>query len=242
MGIYAEYINKFSKGSNWPELEKERKTQLLRISAIRDRSVLVYASALNKQADISISYEDRISFQDQLSNINLPEVDVILETPGGSAEIAEDLVNMLRTKFSKVGMIIPGYAKSAGTIMAMSGDEILMEPSSALGPIDAQMMQNNKRFSAHAFLEGLKKIKEEVIKKITLIGHIFQSFRISHLLISKHVRTPKISQRYLLLNGFRSTSLNTGIPIHLPGKKCLLVKNQNVQRKSLLHYVTMGNG
>lgn len=168
MGIYAEYIDKFSKGSNWPELEKERKTQLQRISTIRGRSVLVYASALNKQADISISYEDRLPFQDQLSNINLPEVDIILETPGGSAEVAEDLVNMLRTKFLKVGMIIPGYSKSAGTIMAMSGDEILMEPSSALGPIDAQMIQNNKRFSAHAFLEGLKKIKEEVIEKNNL--------------------------------------------------------------------------
>lgn len=168
MGIYAEYINKFNTGSSFLELEKERKTQLQRISTIRGRSVLVYASALNKQADISISYEDRLSFQDQLSNINLPEVDVILETPGGSAEIAEDLVNMLRTKFSKVGMIIPGYAKSAGTIMAMSGDEILMEPSSALGPIDAQIMQNNKRFSAHAFLEGLEKIKKEVIEKNNL--------------------------------------------------------------------------
>jgi uncharacterized protein YaaR (DUF327 family) len=58
-------------------------------------------------------------------------------------------------------MIIPGYAKSAGTIMVMAGDEILMESASALGPIDAQIIQGNKRFSAHAFLEGLKKIKEE---------------------------------------------------------------------------------
>jgi len=43
----------------------------------------------------------------------------------------------------------------------MAGDEILMDSTSALGPIDAQISQNNKRFSAHAFLEGLEKIKQE---------------------------------------------------------------------------------
>jgi len=62
-------------------------------------------------------------------------------------------------------MIVPGYAKSAGTIMVMAGDEILMEPASALGPIDAQMHQGGKRFSAHAFLAGLEKIKQEVEDK-----------------------------------------------------------------------------
>jgi len=46
--------------------------------------------------------------------------------------------------------------------MAMAGDEILMDSTSALGPIDAQMFQNNKGYSAHAFLEGLEKIKLEV--------------------------------------------------------------------------------
>lgn len=46
----------------------------------------------------------------------------------------------------------------------MAGDEILMEPASALGPIDAQMTRGEKRFSADAFLEGLEKIKDEVQK------------------------------------------------------------------------------
>jgi len=59
---------------------------------------------------------------------------------------------------------VPGTAKSAGTIFAMAGDEILMGISSSLGPIDAQIMNNNKRFSADAFLEGLKKIKKEISK------------------------------------------------------------------------------
>jgi predicted RNA-binding Zn-ribbon protein involved in translation (DUF1610 family) len=72
------------------------------------------------------------------------------------------MVKLVRGKYEKVGIIIPGWAKSAGTIFAMAGDEILMGPMSALGPIDAQVVMNNKRFSAEAFLEGLEKIKKDV--------------------------------------------------------------------------------
>jgi predicted RNA-binding Zn-ribbon protein involved in translation (DUF1610 family) len=105
-----------------------------------------------------------LPFSDQLSNLTGDAIDIILETPGGFAEVVEDMVKLVRGKFEKVGIIIPGYCKSAGTIFAMAGDEILMGSVSALGPIDAQIMFNNKRFSAEAFLEGLEKIKEEVTK------------------------------------------------------------------------------
>lgn len=161
MGIFAEYID---RRFDWPQLEKERKIQLKRIAELRGRDILVYAGAMGKQVNVpvSISFEDRVPFFDQLSNLSGQELDIILETPEGAAEVAEDFVRVIRKKFSKVGMIVPGYAKSAGTIMVMSGDEILMEPSSALGPIDAQMFQNGKYYSAHAYLEGFKKIKEEV--------------------------------------------------------------------------------
>lgn len=66
------------------------------------------------------------------------------------------MVHLVRSKYNNVGIIIPGTAKSAGTIFAMAGNEILMGNSSALGPIDAQIINHNKRFSADAFLDGLK--------------------------------------------------------------------------------------
>jgi len=52
-------------------------------------------------------------------------------------------------------------AKSAGTIMVMSGDEILMDYMSALGPIDAQIQFEGKQFSAEALIKGFEKIKDE---------------------------------------------------------------------------------
>lgn len=103
-----------------------------------------------------------------MANLSGRAVDLILETPGGSGEVAEDMVQCLRSKYGEVGIIVPGYAKSAGTIMAMSANEILMDTTSSLGPIDAQIQWQGKVFSADALLQGMTKIKEEVKASGTL--------------------------------------------------------------------------
>ena len=163
MGIYSEYLNQPLAG-NTEQLTAERRNQLRRISKIRDdRDILVFAADLNKDIPlISISYVDILPISDQLANLEGTRLDLILETPGGSGEIAEDIVRLLRKKYKDIAVIIPGWAKSAGTIIAMAADEILMGPASALGPIDAQLSWQGKRFSADALLEGMNKIKKEV--------------------------------------------------------------------------------
>lgn len=161
-GIYSEYIDKRLDPAG---INAERKKQLSRISALRgDRAVLVLAADLNKagRAPVAITYSDLVPFRDQLGVLDGDKIDLIIETPGGLGEVAEDMVKLLRGRFSEIGVIIPGYAKSAGTLLAMAGDEILMEPASALGPIDAQIVNQGKQFSAEAFITGLDKIKDEV--------------------------------------------------------------------------------
>ena len=162
MGIYSDYLN---RQLSFDQLCSERKKELQRISTIRKRGVLVFASDIAKNSPNNIDYSDKVPFVDQLSNITGDEIDIILETPGGIAEVVEDLVKIIRNRFSKVGIIVPGMAKSAGTIFTMAADEILMGELSALGPIDAQIISNGKRFSADAFLEGLTKIKTDAENK-----------------------------------------------------------------------------
>lgn len=67
-------------------------------------------------------------------------ISVVLRSPGGSAETAERLVDVLRHHYKTVNFIVPDMAMSAGTIFCMSGDKIFMDYSSALGPIDPQVM------------------------------------------------------------------------------------------------------
>ena len=162
MGVYSNYL---SRQLSFEELTNERKTQLKRISTIRNRNILVFASDVAKNCPNNIDYSDIVPFTDQLSVLSGNEIDIILETPGGLAEVVEDLVKLIRSRFNKVGIIVPGIAKSAGTIFTMAADEILMGTTSALGPIDAQIVSNGKRFSADAFLAGLDSIKKEAEEK-----------------------------------------------------------------------------
>lgn len=162
--IYSEYLN---KNMNLNDLSLERKKQLKIIEQIRGSKVLVYAADMMKPISVMIDYSDLAPINDQLLSLNGDKIDLIIETPGGFGEVVEDIVKLVRGRFNNVSVIIPGYAKSAGTILAMSADEILMGSLSSLGPIDAQISASNgnKRYSADAFLEGLEKIKNEANAK-----------------------------------------------------------------------------
>lgn len=172
MGIYTEYLKSFQKVE---EIHVEREKQIKRISALRGREILTIASDmsgfsgnLDKIRLTSIDYTDLLPISDLLDNLSGKAIDIILETPGGIGERAEDIVRMIRDKYDDVAFIIPGAAMSAGTIMAMAGDEILMDTDSSLGPIDAQLVIGGKQFAAEAFLDGFKRIKEEVEKTNSL--------------------------------------------------------------------------
>ncbi len=170
MAIYTEYLD---AQLDLARLGAERKKQLQRIADHRKRDVLVYAADTsvhlrnkgNVASATAISSPDVLPITDQLAKLTGAALDLILETPGGFGEIAEQIVRLLHARYPDFAVIVPGTAKSAGTIMAMAADEILMEPStSSLGPIDAQLTWQGKSFSAEALLKGFEKIKKEVTK------------------------------------------------------------------------------
>lgn len=66
-------------------------------------------------------------------------LDLILHSPGGSAEAVESLVSYLRAKFNDIRVIIPQAAMSAATMLACAADTIVMGRHSSLGPIDPQI-------------------------------------------------------------------------------------------------------
>ena len=69
---------------------------------------------------------------------------VVIDTPGGIVEIAERIVSILRHYYQEVKFLIPDSAMSAGTVLVMSGDAILMDHFSRLGPIDPQLYIESK--------------------------------------------------------------------------------------------------
>ena len=66
-------------------------------------------------------------------------IDLLLHTPGGLVLASEQIAYALKRHPGKVTVIVPHYAMSGGTLLALAADEILMDPAAVLGPVDPQL-------------------------------------------------------------------------------------------------------
>jgi hypothetical protein len=95
-----------------------------------------------------IDRDDIVSFVDLLHNLRPNEdLDLLLHTPGGDIDAAEKLMSLVHDTVgtAMLRVIIPDYAKSAGTLMALGSHRIVMSDTSELGPIDPQINLNDGR-------------------------------------------------------------------------------------------------
>jgi hypothetical protein len=86
---------------------------------------------------------------------------IVLNTPGGSAEGVEKMVEVVRHHYEEVFFVVPDYAMSAGTIFCMSGDRIYMDYSSSLGPIDPQVYNGKEWVPALGYLDKVEDLHEK---------------------------------------------------------------------------------
>lgn len=155
MSLLNEYIDKRLSS---PELEVELRNLIKKYNKIRNAYLFVYAAAIGKPIpSVPLEQSDFYVFYDLLSNLDKHnKVDIYLETPGGSGETAEEIGRFLHDRFEAISFVIAGEAKSAGTILSLSGDEILMTETGSLGPIDAQVKIGRSIVSAHDYMEWIK--------------------------------------------------------------------------------------
>ncbi len=147
-------------------IANEIRRSIAEIESIRQRPLICYmANIVNPRiiASKSIDNNDDLPFSEMV-DVVLPdskEVDIVLVTPGGSGQQVAKFVDRLRPRFDKVSFILPNMAMSAGTIFAMSGDEIIMDPRSYIGPIDPQIPNKDGNFMpAQAILTLIDEIQK----------------------------------------------------------------------------------
>lgn len=158
------------------QLDVEMKRALEEIQAIRKRPIICYISntlnpAIAGKTSLSIDNTDDAPFIEILNAIPPEEkaVDIILVTPGGSADTVDYFVKKLRERFDNIAFILPYMAMSAGTIFCMSGDELIMSESAYIGPIDPQVPSRGGMYvPAQAIMTLIAAIKargDEQMKK-----------------------------------------------------------------------------
>jgi len=68
-------------------------------------------------------------------------IDLILHTPGGLVLPATQIALALHDHPAETRILIPHYAMSGGTLLALACDEIMMDPHAVLGPVDPQIQR-----------------------------------------------------------------------------------------------------
>lgn len=160
MSIMAEYL---SQSMSVPDMQKELTRLIHEYNKLTESYLFVYSAAIGKPIpDLGINQSDYYVIADLLkSKSGLSRLDFYIETPGGSGQTAEEIVRFLRDNFTQIYFIVSGEAKSAGTIMVLSGDEIFLTDTGSLGPIDAQVPLGRSVVSAYDYMEWVEEKRTE---------------------------------------------------------------------------------
>jgi len=142
---------------------RHRKPIIERLQKKLDGKLIVYtASPFHPLAQIMI--QDVPTFEDMLRSTKGQEKGfLMLNSLGGNANAAEKLLKMCRQRFSnEFNVIVPDYAKSAATMLALGADKILMGYLAELGPVDPQITTGTHAIPARSFIDGLEIIRQNV--------------------------------------------------------------------------------
>lgn len=139
---------------------KSRKTEVITLIH-RQETVSLIGIPIARYIDIDDSEEVLRAIRSTPPDV---PIDLILHTPGGLALAATQIALALRAHPQKKSVIIPHYAMSGGTLIALAADEIIMDPHAAMGPVDPQLMDQTGIYPAVSLL---KVIGEKDINKIS---------------------------------------------------------------------------
>lgn len=78
---------------------------------------------------------------------------LILHTPGGLVLAASQIAMALKKHKGEKIVIVPHYAMSGGTLVALAADKIIMDPDAVLGPLDPQLQTPQGVFPAPSLIK-----------------------------------------------------------------------------------------
>lgn len=119
-----------------------------------DRDVLFFNSPINRPLDGTL-------IEDCRKRRRRKSVLLVLVTLGGDPDAAYRIARCLQEKYEQVICLVPGPCKSAGTLVVVGGQELVIADAGELGPLDVQMskqdelLQRQSGLTATAALETL---------------------------------------------------------------------------------------
>ena len=169
-------------------------------------------------------------FLEPLREVDTPNDRLVMfvNTPGGSAEAVEKIVEIIRFHYREVYFVVPDFAMSAGTILCMSGDRIFMDYPSSLGPIDPQVFNGKEWVPALGYLDKVEQLLDRARQNLLSNAEFLLLQSIDLALLSRYEQardlTVRLLKKWLVEYKFRdwvthgSTPELMGKPV-TPGEK-----------------------
>lgn len=163
---------------------KQKRIEKVRVRLIRkieDKTNSKLIALIHRQEALSflgIPFRRFINIEDSediLRAIRMTSDDkkivIVIHTPGGLVLAAEQIAHAIKKHPSKVTVIVPHYAMSGGTLLALAADEIVMDENAVLGPVDPQI----GNYPAPSIVKVVEeKSVDEIDDKTLILGDVAQ--------------------------------------------------------------------
>jgi ClpP class serine protease len=129
-------------------LAASRRRMLAQIARRRDATVITLIHRQETISFLGIPLMRHIDIDDAESVLRAiretppgKTIEIILHTPGGLVLAASQIARALSDHEGRIVAVVPHYAMSGGTLVALAADEIVIDRHAALGPVDPQLGQ-----------------------------------------------------------------------------------------------------
>lgn len=131
------------------------------ISAAANQDVILFNGTIAR--DHVLDFVNQVFEQKRHANVLL-----LLVTDGGDPDAAYKMARYLQKRYDRLTVLVSGYCKSAGTLIAIGAHEVALAPFGELGPLDIQTYKTDNLSGMESGLTISEAIDTLVRKSIEL--------------------------------------------------------------------------
>jgi ClpP class serine protease len=166
--LYQKQLLEIRRNRAFHGIEQRRKTRF--ISMIHRQETMSFLGfPLARYIDIEDS--EQVLRAIRLTPPEMP-IDFLVHTPGGLVLAAEQIAFALKRHKGKVTVFVPHYAMSGGALLAISADELVMDPNAVLGPVDPQLGSPQSAFPAASIVRALQQPNQNRDDQTLILGDL----------------------------------------------------------------------
>lgn len=136
-----------------PILEKEEKTMALALIGTH----MPIKITPERKVTVSIGLKEELDLESAFSEVDFKKFEklyLLVHSPGGSVRSSYKVARRIRKAFPKIITFVPHLALSGGTLVALTGNEIVMGEMSNVTPLDIQVLYKDRYLSVNAMLRA----------------------------------------------------------------------------------------